>query len=70
MNTVNYFLIVIKVAILLPREGKLFSARKNFCRLVWEKFSTLFKSTAKIRQFFRMTKYFNTYFLIISKICL
>ena len=41
MNTVNYFLIVIEWVFLHPREEKLFSARGNFYRLVWEKISTL-----------------------------
>ncbi len=52
MNTVNYFLSVIEVVFLLPREGKLFSARRNFYRLVWEKISTPFFDTAKVRQLF------------------
>ena len=51
MNTVNYFLIVIEWVFLQPREEKLFSARRNFYRLVWEKNSTLFFDTAKVRQF-------------------
>ena len=68
MNTVNYFLSVIEWVFLQPREEKLFSARRNFCRLVWEKISTTFFDTAKVQQFFRMSKYFAKYFLIISQI--
>jgi hypothetical protein len=63
-----FILCVIEVVFLLPREGKLFSARRNFWRLVWEKISTLFFDTAKVQQFFRMSKYFAKYFLIISQI--
>ena len=50
MNTVNYFLIVIEWVFLQPREEKLFSARRNFYRLVWEKISTLHFDTARLVQ--------------------
>ena len=50
MNTVNYFLSVIEWVFLLPREVKLFSARRNFYRLVWEKISTLHFDTARLEQ--------------------
>ncbi len=46
-----FILSVIEWVFLQPREGKLFSTRKNFCRLVWEKISTLHFDTAKVRQF-------------------
>ena len=62
-----FFLSVIRLGFLLLREAKLFSARENFYRLVWGNFLSLSFDTAKVQQFFSISKYFCNYFLIFLK---